>query len=300
MTADTAGIIRLYTDGGCRPNPGPGGWGVVVLAPGKQPRELSGGEPATTNNRMELQAALEGLAVVDAGQRVEIVTDSEYLRRGITEWLAGWRARGWRTAAGGEVQNRDLWERLDAAIGPREVRWRWTKGHAGDRWNERADRLAAAAIPGAQLPVEDDDAVHLFVAVARAAKHGRSSWAAVLRFREHESFLAHSGGDESANRTHLQSAAGALEHLKRKVRVHLYTTSDYLKDGATAWIGRWRSAGWTTREGKPVANRDLWQQLDRAMARHDVRWHVVSKDELPPEIEEAKRRAREALVEGEE
>ncbi len=157
MTADSAGIIRLYTDGGCRPNPGPGGWGVVVLVPGMKPRELSGGEPATTNNRMELQAALEGLAAVGPDQPVEIVTDSEYLRKGVTEWLASWRARGWRTASGGEVQNRDLWERLDAAIGLRKVRWRWTKGHAGDRWNERADRLAAAALRAVGGDIETPD-----------------------------------------------------------------------------------------------------------------------------------------------
>ena len=297
MTADRTRSTRVYTDGGCRPNPGPGGWGVVIVEPGRSPVELSGGEPATTNNRMELQAALAGLEAVVPERPVEIVTDSQYLRRGITEWLAGWRARGWRTSTGGEVQNRDLWERLDAAVRGRAVHWKWTKGHAGDRWNERADRLAAAAIPGGARPEAetDHDGVHLYLSVARSTKLGSSAWAAVLRFREHESVVVHRGADESANRTHLRSAAGALEQLKRRVRAHLYTTSDYLKDGATAWIERWRRAGWTTREGAPVANRDLWQGLERAMSRHDVRWHVVSKDDLPPEMEEAKRRAREAL-----
>jgi ribonuclease HI len=288
--------IRIYTDGGCRPNPGPGGWAAVILVPGAKPRELSGGERETTNNRMELTAAMEGLGALAEPSDVEIVTDSQYLRQGITQWISGWRRRGWRTAGGDDVRNRDLWERLDEALDRHTVIWRWVKGHAGDRWNERADRLASAAIPRPPLPVDDPGAVHLFVAVARSAKRGRSAWAAVMRYRDHEDFAGEAGGDESANRTHLRSVIGGLERLTRRVRVHVYTTSDYLKDGASGWIGRWRRTGWQTREGKPVANRDLWQRLDRAMERHDVRWHVVDRDDPPPEIEEAKRRARELLA----
>ncbi len=291
-----SGRIRLYTDGGCRPNPGPGGWGAVILEPGRKPRELSGGEPATTNNRMELTAAIEALAALPEGSDVELVTDSQYLRQGITSWISGWRRRGWRTAAGDDVRNRDLWERLDAALARHQVSWRWVKGHAGDRWNERADQLATAAMPRPPLPVEDPDAVHLFVAVARSAKRGRSAWAARLRFREHEELVAEGGGDESANRTHLRSVIGGLERLTRPVRVHVYTTSDYLKDGASGWIERWRRTGWQTREGKPVASRDLWQRLDQVMQPHDVRWHVVDRDDAPEELEDAKRRAREQLA----
>jgi ribonuclease HI len=138
--------ITIYTDGGADPNPGPGGWGVVLIHPASgSVQELLGGEPRTTNNRMELTAAIRALEALRQPCRVEMRTDSQYLRRGITEWLPGWIARGWRRQTG-ELQNEDLWRRLAAAAAGHEVKWKWVKGHAGDRHNERADQLASAAI----------------------------------------------------------------------------------------------------------------------------------------------------------
>lgn len=133
--------VTLYTDGGCDPNPGPGGWGAVLLY-GTNRRELSGGEVDTTNNRMELTAAIQALLSLTEACQVRLVTDSEYLRNGITQWLAGWRARGWRTADKRPVKNQDLWIALDQAASRHQVTWDWTRGHAGDRENERAHRLA--------------------------------------------------------------------------------------------------------------------------------------------------------------
>ena len=135
----------VYTDGACSGNPGPGGWAAVLLFRGRE-KEVSGGEPLTTNNRMELMAAIHALEALKRPMRVRLYTDCEYLRQGITSWLAGWRARGWRTADRKPVKNQDLWERLDAARRRHEVEWRWLKGHAGHAENERADRLARAAI----------------------------------------------------------------------------------------------------------------------------------------------------------
>jgi ribonuclease HI len=135
----------LFTDGGCIPNPGPGGWGAVLRWNGHE-RELYGGEADTTNNRMELQAAIEVLAALKRPCRVDIHTDSEYLRKGVTEWLAAWKARGWRTAGRKPVKNRDLWERLDALGGRHDIRWHWVKGHSGHPGNERADALANRGI----------------------------------------------------------------------------------------------------------------------------------------------------------
>ena len=135
----------LYTDGACRGNPGPGGWGVLMLY-GEHERELCGGEPETTNNRMELTAALRGLEALKRGCRVSLYTDSQYLRRGILEWLPQWKARGWRTAAKKPVKNEDLWRELDEAVQRHEIDWHWVKGHAGDPGNERADALANRGI----------------------------------------------------------------------------------------------------------------------------------------------------------
>jgi ribonuclease HI len=133
--------VVIYTDGACRGNPGPGGWGAILKA-GERERELSGGELHTTNNRMELMAAIRALEALNRPCRVELHTDSQYLRTGISEWIAGWKARGWKTAGKAPVKNEDLWRRLDEARARHTVDWRWVKGHNGHPLNERADALA--------------------------------------------------------------------------------------------------------------------------------------------------------------
>lgn len=140
----TAAVI-IYTDGACRGNPGPGGWGALMLA-GDQRKTLSGFERQTTNNRMELMGALEALRTLRKPCEVVLWTDSEYLRKGMTEWLPGWKARGWKTAAKQPVKNADLWQALETAAAPHRVDWRWVKGHNGDPGNEAVDRLANEAI----------------------------------------------------------------------------------------------------------------------------------------------------------
>ncbi len=131
----------MYTDGACRGNPGPGGWGVLLRS-GDREREICGGDAATTNNRMELTAAIRGLEALKRRCRVVVYTDSEYVRRGIDEWLANWKSRGWKTAAKKPVKNEDLWRELDELAARHEVDWRWVKGHDGNEGNERADALA--------------------------------------------------------------------------------------------------------------------------------------------------------------
>jgi len=137
--------VTIHTDGGCHGNPGPGGWAAVLECGGHR-KELSGGEPATTNNRMELQAAIAALRALTAPCRVALFTDSVYVRSGITEWLRAWKARGWRTATKQPVKNEDLWRQLDAEASRHHVAWHWLKGHSGHAENEACDRLAAAAI----------------------------------------------------------------------------------------------------------------------------------------------------------
>jgi ribonuclease HI len=131
----------IYTDGACSGNPGPGGWGAV-LRYGDHLRELHGGEPSTTNNRMELMAAIQSLEALTRPSTVQLYTDSRYVLDGITKWLPNWERRGWKTAAKQPVKNVDLWQRLVAAMGPHEINWHWVKGHNGDPGNERADELA--------------------------------------------------------------------------------------------------------------------------------------------------------------
>lgn len=133
--------VTIYTDGACRGNPGPGGWGVLMIN-GATEKEMFGGALETTNNRMELTAAIEGLRALKRRCRVTLYTDSQYVRQGITEWIVQWKQRGWKTAAKKPVKNEDLWRELDMLVADQDVEWRWVKGHSGDPGNERADLLA--------------------------------------------------------------------------------------------------------------------------------------------------------------
>ena len=144
-TAPIGQRVRIYTDGACSGNPGPGGWGALLIF-GDKERAISGAEPATTNNRMELMAAISSLEALTRPCSVDLYTDSQYVRNGILSWLAGWKAKGWRTASKQPVKNEDLWRRLDAARERHDVRWHWVRGHADDALNNRVDGMARAAI----------------------------------------------------------------------------------------------------------------------------------------------------------
>ena len=142
----TTPSVTIFTDGACSGNPGPGGWGALLRF-GQHEKELSSGALETTNNRMELTGAIEALKALKSPCRVQFYTDSEYLRKGITEWIHTWKRKGWKTAAKKPVKNQDLWRELDSAIQQHEIEWHWLRGHAGQRDNERVDQLARDAIP---------------------------------------------------------------------------------------------------------------------------------------------------------
>ncbi|RFD20314.1 ribonuclease HI [Komagataeibacter melaceti] len=144
-------VVEIWTDGGCKPNPGPGGWGALLCCRGQE-RELSGGEAETTNNRMELTAAAEALEALKRPCRVVLHTDSEYVRNGIMRWSTGWVRRNWRNASGDPVANMDLWRRLLDVSAKHDVEWKWVRGHSGDENNERVDRLATSARDALGIP----------------------------------------------------------------------------------------------------------------------------------------------------
>jgi ribonuclease HI len=147
-----AELVEIYTDGACKGNPGPGGWGALLRA-GRREKELFGGEPDTTNNRMELTAVIRALETLKRPARIAVFTDSEYVRKGITEWLAAWKRRGWKTADRKPVKNEALWRRLDEVASRHEIRWHWVKGHSGHVDNERADALANRGVASLTEPV---------------------------------------------------------------------------------------------------------------------------------------------------
>ncbi len=143
-------VVEIFTDGACRGNPGPGGWGALLRYNGVE-RELYGYQSVTTNNQMELMAAIQALETLKRSCDVVLTTDSQYVRQGITEWLAGWKRKGWKTAVGKPVKNQELWQRLDAAATQHKIDWRWVKGHSGHAENERVDQLANRAIDEKKL-----------------------------------------------------------------------------------------------------------------------------------------------------
>jgi ribonuclease HI len=290
--------VTIYTDGGADPNPGPGGWAAVLLeAAGGRDKELSGAEPFTTNNRMELTAAIRALEALKVRCRVRLLTDSQYLRRGVTEWLPGWVARGFRRKDG-TLQNEDLWRRLAELTTAHEVSWEWVRGHSGDRYNERADRLATAArakllggVTPEARPASRPAEVEAFLRVSCAG--GNGGWAALVRRGGEERVLAAGERPTTSNRLDLLGAATVLESLPAGAEVALHTGSDYLRNGATDWIASWKRRGWKTQEGAPVQNRELWQRLERAMESRRVRWPAVKGRDVP-ELDALAQAAREA------
>ncbi|MBY0432102.1 MAG: ribonuclease HI [Rhodospirillales bacterium] len=146
---DSGSVVEIFTDGACSGNPGPGGWGVILRWRGTE-KELCGGEPGTTNNRMEMMAVIEGLKALKRPCAVAVYTDSQYVQKGITEWVRGWKARGWKTAEKQPVKNEDLWRRLDEAASRHKVSWHWVRGHNGHTENERADALARTGLAQAR------------------------------------------------------------------------------------------------------------------------------------------------------
>jgi ribonuclease HI len=298
--------IAVYTDGGCDPNPGRGGWGVVIVQGRRVVRELSGGEDETTNNRMELTAAVQGLAALPEGSRVALHTDSMYVRNGISEWISAWRARGWKTTDGQDVKNKDLWCALDAAALVHDVQWHWVRGHAGNEFNERADRLAAAAIHnGRRREVHAKAAassgtpalVELFAAASHAAKPDRGAWAVVLRYGDVTRVLSGQVAGASANRMGLVAVIEGLRALKRPVPVRIFAANDYIVDGVTRWLDKWKGRNWRTADGKEVGNRDLWEQL-AALLRADIEWVGTGGVDPPAPMQEAKAAATAALHRG--
>jgi ribonuclease HI len=295
MSKNNLPKITIYTDGACNPNPGPGGWAAILLRPGDKPQELAGAEEKTSNNRMELRAVLEALKALVEPHQVTLYTDSNYLRQGITEWLPQWQQRGWRTSAKTAVKNQELWQALAAEVARHRIDWHWVKGHAGNQWNERADELARSMLPSAELPLDDPNAIHIFIAASCRGAYGPGGWAASLRYGDQTKAISGHEPQTSANQMHIMSAIQGLQAVKKKLPIHIYTTSDYLKDGITRWVKGWQSRNWQTKAGKPVSHRALWEALLATTAGHQINWHLVSNQNLPDELSQAKKLAAEAV-----
>lgn len=268
MTPD----VIIYSDGGADPNPGIGGW-AALLTYGEHEKVLTGNDPKTTNNRMELQAAISALGALRRPCTVEFHTDSQYVRRGITEGVAKWAAADWKTKNGRQIPNADLWQALQALARRHDITWHWVQGHSGDPANERVDRLAREArlriTPKIDLA---RDVPRLYLRVSCKGNPGPGVWAVALE--AHDEWETHTGHQPSttSNRLELTAALEGLLLLPPGSPVQIFTTSDYLYQGATQWAAGWQARDWLKKDGQPVANVDLWQPLMALASRYQVEW----------------------------
>jgi len=300
--------VVVYTDGGCDPNPGPGGWGAVLVYKLKT-HELSGAEKATTNNRMELTAAIRALETLTKSCDVLLMTDSQYLRRGITEWVDDWVSHGWRKKDGQPVENVDLWKQLVQEASRHIVEWRWVKGHNGDALNERADVLATTArqdLLSGHLPTAKPVAkpstesfrlkgmpkVTLVARGCALGVPGPAGYACMVQEGKKREIVAGHWPTATANLMELWAVIKGLQALRAISQVTVYSGSKYVLNGAEKWLSGWESNGWRTSNGKPVSNKETWLELIRAMGDHDITWRQLD-DTILNESREAASRARQ-------
>jgi ribonuclease HI len=288
--------VIIYTDGGADPNPGLGGWAAVLQSGGRE-RVLTGNDPWTTNNRMELQAAVAALSALERPSEVEFYTDSEYLSRGISEWINRWSEAGWKRK-GKPIPNADLWQALWELKQRHEIVWQWVRGHAGNPMNERVDKLATAARQEISGDVAiDSTSPRLYVRASCKGNPGPGGWGVVLERGESTEQASGSESSTTNNRMELVGAIEGLQLLPTNSEVILFTTSDYVFSGATRWIKGWRARQWLKRDGKPVSNRDLWQELDRLTSNYRIQWISAKGDSRKKEqgLVEASQLAAEAI-----
>ncbi len=294
MAESTKDQVVIYTDGGSDPNPGIGGW-AAILRFGKHEKVLTGNDPEATNNRMELTAAIRALEALKRPCTIDFYTDSEYLRKGITEWIDDWAAKNWKKK-GKPIPNVDLWQTLWPLVKTHEISWHWVKGHAGNEYNERVDRLARKARLEITPPeVIDPNIPRLFLRASCKGNPGPGGWGVVLEEGEDTEQASGSEPRTTNNRMELTAAIEGLLLLPPDSEVQIFTTSDYLYQGITQWIRNWRKRNWMKKGGEqPVANSDLWQALDELAENYTIRWINAKGRELTG-LEEAGKLAVNAI-----
>jgi ribonuclease HI len=284
--------ITIYTDGGCVPNPGAGGWGAILIRPDKTEHELYGGMSDTTNNRMELMAVIEALRSLKETHTVDLYVDSQYVKNGITKWMDNWVHKNWRTSTGSPVKNQDLWQTLNMLVDRHEVNWHWVKGHAGNLYNERVDQLAtkgrgpletSSTIQKPSVDKLKAGALVIFMRVIVPKNGGEGGWA--IRVSDGEGAQDHSGRIPkvaSTQELELLTACQIFKSVDKSATLRIYTPSEYLFKGITQWIKGWQKRDWKTANGSPVKYANTWQQIQKNCQNREVEW-VYEGDHTPPD-----------------
>jgi ribonuclease HI len=289
--------VIIYSDGGAEPNPGHGGW-AAVLQYGEREKVLKGYAPDTTNNRMELTAAIEALKALKEPCEVEFFTDSQYVQKGISEWIRKWILQNWQKKGGTAIPNAELWQELWAQSQKHTINWHWVKGHAGHELNERVDQLATEArlegTPKVELP---PDMARLFVRASCIGSPGRGGWGVVIELPNGET-VQFSGNEEQTtnNRMELTGLWEGLKHCPPGRPVQVFVVADYVLQGITQWVPGWRKNQWVKKDGQPVVNAELWRKIDEATQNRKIIW-VSGKGQILKGLEEAARLAAAAARE---
>ena len=278
MKSNVVPRVSIYTDGAAVPNPGPGGWAAILQSNqpsgGMVEKEISGSETFTTSIRMEIRAAVEGLSALKRKSNVSLYSDSRYLCNGAKIWLSIWKARNWQSKSGKEIKNLDLWQRLDVLMRNHQVEWNWIKGHSDNLVNQRADKLAHSTIPLTEMPLSSQEGYHLFLSVTCAA--GIGGWGIVLRSKMEQLDYGGCAKETTANRLEIQAAIEGIKRVPEKEHIHLYTKNNYIYSAISHDIFGWKEKDWLTTSGKPVKNRDLWEQLLTMEGTRKVSWHLIT------------------------
>lgn len=262
--------VIIYTDGGSSPNPGPGGWAAILQYDGRE-KEIMGNQPHTTNNRMELTAATEALKSITHSCKIDLYTDSEYLKNGITRWIKTWLAAGRLEPGEKQVANADLWLDLYPLTQWHDVSWHWVRGHAGNELNERVDRLVhQARLP--LLPKVEQNSQLATLYVKSSCSNGNGGWAAVIEHEGKHVQLSGRVDKTTNNRMELQAVIEGLSQIDPAETVRVVTQSDYLHQGATRWIHGWKKRHWKKKDGMSVSNEALWRQLDKLISARQLAW----------------------------
>ena len=283
--------VVIFSDGGADPNPGIGGWAAIIQH-GDREEVLTGSHPDTTNNRMELQAAISALRALRRPSQVEFHTDSQYVRLGISGAVDRWEADGWKNKAGKPTPNVDLWQELQSLSIRHDIEWHWVEGHAGHPMNERVDQLARQARLAITPQVEPwENVADLYLKASCLGNPGPGRWAAVLHAGDEWSSLSGEEAETTNNRMELVAAIEGIGQLPKGSSVQAHTTSDYVFQGVTRWLPGWQSRGWRTSGGQPVANQDLWRALAAVTEDRRIKW-INAKGQRLEGLERAERLAR--------
>lgn len=284
--------IEIYTDGGCDPNPGPGGWAAILVdTKTAREKEISGSELQTTNNRMELTAAIQALKALKHRCQIDFYTDSQYVQKGITQWIEKWIAKNWERKSS-PIENVDLWQELHQLCQQHEIQWHWVKGHAGHNYNERADRLASAAIPRVESTA-DPQAVQIYLRLSDEKVHRASprGWAAAVVRDGDEQILSGGHPDISPNHFGLFAVLEVLNQVKDERPLQVFLTHKFVYDGVIGWVTNWREGGWV----KPEKFKPEWKKLDQINRQRKITWMFMRdpKPEVYHRLETAVANARD-------